>query len=110
VVIRRGARALGLKTDASYRFERGMDAEATVPALKMALHLLSRSQGRRLAPAFFQDVYPGRRPPQAILLDKDFPGRLTGIDIPAATGWTPAAGRTSSRRSSASTATSTCAA
>jgi phenylalanyl-tRNA synthetase beta chain len=85
VVIRRGARALGLKTDASYRFERGMDAEATVPALKMALHLLSRSQGRRLAPAFFQDVYPGRRPPQAILLDKDFPGRLTGIDIPAAT-------------------------
>ena len=58
VVIRRAARQLGLKTDASYRFERGMDVEATLPAMKMALHLLARAQGRKMAPAFFQDVYP----------------------------------------------------
>lgn len=84
VVIRRGARALGLKTDASYRFERGMDAEATLPALRMALLLLSRSQGRELAASFFQDVYPRPQERPAILLDKDFPRQLTGMDLPEA--------------------------
>jgi phenylalanyl-tRNA synthetase beta chain len=82
VVIRRGARSLGLKTDASYRFERGMDAEATLPALKLALHLLSRSQGRKLAPAWFQDVYPRPLAPAPIRLDKDYPQRLTGMAVP----------------------------
>jgi len=85
VVIRRGARALGLKTDASYRFERGMDAEATLPAMKLALFLLSRSQGRPLAPAFFQDAYPRPLPPAPIRLEREYPGLLTGMDIPAAT-------------------------
>ncbi|MBN2346761.1 MAG: phenylalanine--tRNA ligase subunit beta, partial [Candidatus Aminicenantes bacterium] len=85
VVIRRGARQLGLMTDASYRFERGMDVEATVPAMKMALHLLSRSQGRRLTPVFFQDAYPRPLPRAAIRLDKGYPERLTGIAIAAET-------------------------
>ncbi len=82
VVIRRGAHALGLKTDASYRFERGMDAEATLPALKMALLLLSRSQGRALKPSYFQDVYPRPQVRPAIRLDKGFPRQLTGMDVP----------------------------
>jgi phenylalanyl-tRNA synthetase beta chain len=82
VVIRRAARQLGLKTDASYRFERGMDIEATIPAMKMALHLLARAQGRKTAPAFFQDVYPRPLTPLSIRLDKDYPNRLTGIEIP----------------------------
>ncbi len=82
VVIRRAARSLGLKTDASYRFERGMDVEATVPAIKMALHFLARSQGRQRPPSFFQDAYPHPRVPADIRLDKNYPGRLTGIDIP----------------------------
>jgi phenylalanyl-tRNA synthetase beta chain len=85
VVIRRGARSLGLKTDASYRFERGMDVEATVAAMKMALHLLGRSQGCKLIPSFFQDAYPRPRVPADIRLDKDYPGLLTGIDIPEQT-------------------------
>jgi phenylalanyl-tRNA synthetase beta chain len=84
VVIRRGARSLGLKTDASYRFERGMDAEATLPALRMALILLSRSQGRALAPDFFQDVYPRPQVRTDLRLEKDFPARLTGMELPAA--------------------------
>ncbi|MCX6553748.1 MAG: phenylalanine--tRNA ligase subunit beta [Candidatus Aminicenantes bacterium] len=85
VVIRSGARSLGLKTDASYRFERGMDPGATLAALKMALLLLERSQGHPLAPAFFQDVYPRAALTPAIRLDKDYPGWLTGIAIPEAT-------------------------
>jgi phenylalanyl-tRNA synthetase beta chain len=85
VVIRRGARSLGLKTDASYRFERGMNAEATIPAMKMALHLLARTQGRPMQPFFFQDVYPRPQARAAIRLDKDYPGKLTGIPIPEKT-------------------------
>jgi phenylalanyl-tRNA synthetase beta chain len=84
-IVRLGARSLGVATDASYRMERGMDAETTLPALRMALLLLSRSQGRALTPAFFQDAYPRPQVRPAIRLEKDFPSRLTGMDIPAAT-------------------------
>ena len=84
-VIRRASRLLGFKTDASYRFERGMDVEATIPALKLALHLLGQAQGKAPIPSFFQDVYPRPLPPVWIKLDKDYPGRLTGIAIDAGT-------------------------
>ncbi|HSQ35769.1 MAG TPA: phenylalanine--tRNA ligase subunit beta [Candidatus Binatia bacterium] len=81
LVIRRASRLLGFKTDASYRFERGMDAAATVPALKMALLML----GQTRPPAFFQDVYPRPLPPAFLPLDKDYPGQLAGIAIEAGT-------------------------
>ena len=38
--VRRTARGLGLSTDASYRFERGADIEASVPALNRAASLI----------------------------------------------------------------------
>jgi phenylalanyl-tRNA synthetase beta chain len=85
VAIRRGARSLGLNTDASYRMERGMDVEGTITAIKMALLLLARSQGRKVTPVFFQDVYPRPQAPAAIRLDKEYPGQLAGIGIPAET-------------------------
>jgi phenylalanyl-tRNA synthetase beta chain len=85
VVIRRGARSLGLKTEASFRMERGMDVEGTVPAMKMALLLLARSQDRKVTPAFFQDAYPRPHTPAAIRLDKGYPGQLSGIAIAAET-------------------------
>lgn len=81
LVIRRASRLLGFKTDASYRFERGMDIDATIPALKMALLMLGRTE----PPFYFQDVYPRPLPPTVVSLDKDYPGQLTGIDVAAAT-------------------------
>jgi phenylalanyl-tRNA synthetase beta chain len=81
LVIRRASRCLGFKTDASYRFERGMDVEATIPALKLALHLLGQAQGKLPPLSFFQDVYPQLLPPAWIKMEKDFPDRLTGIAI-----------------------------
>jgi phenylalanyl-tRNA synthetase beta chain len=81
LVIRRASRLLGFKTDASYRFERGMDVAATVPALKMALLMLGRTE----PPSFFQDVYPRPLPGAVVSLDKDYPGQLTGIAIEAET-------------------------
>ena len=81
LVIRRASRLLGFKTDASYRFERGMDVAATIPALKMALLLL----GETKPPSYFRDVYPRPLPPAPIPLDKDYPGRLAGMAIEAET-------------------------
>ena len=79
LVIRRASRLLGFKTDASYRFERGMDVAATIPALKMALLML----GQTKPPFYFRDVYPRPLPAAELSLDKDYPGQLAGMAIEA---------------------------
>ena len=86
MVIRRGARSLGLKTDASYRFERGMDVEATMPAMKMALLLLARSQGRQADAGLFPGcLSPAAATGCASAWTRIIRGRLTGIAIAAET-------------------------
>jgi phenylalanyl-tRNA synthetase beta chain len=80
-VIRRGSRSLGFKTDASYRFERGMDIQATVPAMKLALHMIAQNQPQPAQVAFFQDVFPRPAVPATVRLENDFPSRLTGIAL-----------------------------
>ena len=49
--VRRTARRHGLNTDASFRFERGVDPELTVYALKRAALLLKEVAGARIASA-----------------------------------------------------------
>jgi len=44
-VIRRTARRLGIKTDASYRFERGVDPNDTLAAAQLAAKLIAESAG-----------------------------------------------------------------
>ena len=43
--IRRTRRALGISTDASYRFERGVDPEGHLPAVKRALEVILATAG-----------------------------------------------------------------
>ena len=43
--IRRTCRALGISTDASYRFERGVDPEGHLPAVKRALEVILATAG-----------------------------------------------------------------
>jgi len=45
VSVRKTARAMGLSTDASYAFERGVDPEGVVPALKRLVYLAGGSAG-----------------------------------------------------------------
>lgn len=47
--IRKTARRLGLKTEASYRFERGVDPEGVLYALKRAARLIAASKGSPLS-------------------------------------------------------------
>lgn len=56
-VIRKGSQVHGLKTDASFRFERGTDPNMPVYALKQAVILLQRYAGAKVA-SEITDSYP----------------------------------------------------
>ncbi|MDD7462404.1 MAG: phenylalanine--tRNA ligase subunit beta [Prevotellaceae bacterium] len=55
--VRKSARRHGLSTDASYRFERGADPEATIYALKQAAILCRELAGGKISMQI-KDVYP----------------------------------------------------
>src|SRR3989441_2562051 len=61
--IRRTARALGLRTDAAYRFERGADIEMLVTASARAAALIAELAGGAVARGAV-DPYPPKRQPQ----------------------------------------------
>jgi phenylalanyl-tRNA synthetase beta chain len=82
--IRRTRRALRIRTEASSRFERGLDPELALPAAQRAAELiLHLCPGARIERV--HDAYP--RPPQPVVID--FPlsevPRLLGVDHPADT-------------------------
>ncbi len=68
-VIRKGSQVHGLKTDASFRFERGTDPNMPVYALKQAVILLQRYAGAKVASEII-DVYP--EPKQDVLIPVNF--------------------------------------
>ncbi len=78
--IRRTARRLGLHSEASHRFERGVDPEGTITALNRAAYLLGQLAGGR-AEAGIADRYPGRVKPPTILLRQEQIERLLGLKI-----------------------------
>ncbi|HEV2179194.1 MAG TPA: phenylalanine--tRNA ligase subunit beta, partial [Gemmatimonadaceae bacterium] len=67
VRVRRARRALGLSTDASYRFERHVDAELPPRALARVVEIVAAVAGGRVdgAPG---DLYPAPRVPRAVSL------------------------------------------
>ncbi|MDO4790282.1 MAG: phenylalanine--tRNA ligase subunit beta [Porphyromonas sp.] len=81
--VRKTARRYALNTDSSFRFERGLDPEATLPALVMAAELLKEIAGGEIASPL-TDYYPEKKEPYRI----DFSlGKLTaiaGYEIPEA--------------------------
>ena len=63
--IRRTARRFGLNTDASFRFERGLDPNGTIEVLKRAALLIREVAGGRIT-GEIQDVYPNKVEPYAV--------------------------------------------
>jgi phenylalanyl-tRNA synthetase beta chain len=80
MVIRRGAKSLGLSTEASYRFERGVDIEGVINALNRALMLISRLAGGKIAQGII-DNYPEPFHPPVIDLRVDRTNRFLGTSI-----------------------------
>ena len=60
--VRATSKRLGLKTEASARFERGADVDGPVRALRRALALLAGDRRRHSRGAPIVDVYPAPRP------------------------------------------------
>ncbi|MBK9176984.1 MAG: phenylalanine--tRNA ligase subunit beta [Flavobacteriales bacterium] len=79
--IRRTARRHGLSTDASFRFERGVDPESTVYALKRAALLLKEVAGARISSSI-TDIDHARKSRAEVKLRFAEVERLTGIVMP----------------------------
>lgn len=83
--VRRAARALGIVTESSYRFERGVDPEGARTALDRAAGLLQELAGGRVARGVLEFRSEGLPRPAEVVLR---PGRLerllgTGVPHPA---------------------------
>ena len=80
--VRKTARRLGLNTDSSFRFERGLDPERTTWALLRAASLiLELCPGSSIDGGLF-DHYPEPSEPYAVTLDLEYMHRLIGQEIP----------------------------
>ena len=79
--VRRTSRKLGLKTEASMRFERGTDPELPVIAMQRALALLRATESGHARGAVI-DRYPEQRKPTVILLRREKVAGLLGCPIP----------------------------
>jgi phenylalanyl-tRNA synthetase beta chain len=81
--IRKTSKRLRLSTDASYRFERGVDPESgLIDALDSAAGLIVKCGGGNVASGRI-DVYPGRFAPRAIALRPSRVSKVLGHAIPA---------------------------
>ena len=81
--VRRTSKRLGLKTEASARFERGADINAPIVALRRAGALLQQIGAGQLRGAAI-DVYPEPRSPRALHLRRSRLARVLGLAIPDA--------------------------
>ena len=81
--VRRTSKRLGLKTEASSRFERGADIGAQVVALQRAIALMEQiGAGTAIGPAI--DAYPQPRSPKTLHLRRDRLALLFGVSVPDA--------------------------
>jgi phenylalanyl-tRNA synthetase beta chain len=80
VSIRRTAKRLGLASEASHRFERGVDPRGTVAALNRAAKLIAELGQGRLVEGHI-DAHPGDRAPQSLSLDVERANRLLGTTL-----------------------------
>src|SRR5579863_3974685 len=106
ITVRRTSKALGLRTEASYRFERGADPEMAEMASRRAAELIQQLGGGEILSGVV-DVYPGRAAAPSIELSRRELLRVMGADVPdrdieeilSALGFAPA--RTDVNRGSA---------
>lgn len=82
VSIRKTARKLNMATDASYRFERGVDPDGTINALNRAVDLMCTIAGGQAADDGI-DRYPGKKELPPIALSVSRSTALLGIELGA---------------------------
>ncbi|MBM3300587.1 MAG: phenylalanine--tRNA ligase subunit beta, partial [Deltaproteobacteria bacterium] len=80
--IRRTAKALGMSTEASFRFERGVDPEGTLWAAHRAAYLIQKLAGGTIL-AGHLDVYPNPIERSPVLVNSEKINGLLGVDLTA---------------------------
>jgi phenylalanyl-tRNA synthetase beta chain len=81
IAVRRASKALGLRSEASYRFERGADPEMAELASRRAAELIQQLGGGEIL-AGAVDIYPKREPEKKIELSRKELLRVMGADVP----------------------------
>ena len=84
VSIRKTAKRHGLNTDASFRFERGIDVNFTKYALKRAANLIIEIAGGKISSEII-DLYPNKIEDHQVFLSYEKMNRLIGVEIPRET-------------------------
>ena len=79
--IRKTSKRLGLHTESSHRFERGIDIEGVGTALDRAAGLIVELAGGSMAKGRL-DIYPGKSEPAAITFRPERANALIGINLP----------------------------
>ena len=80
-IIRKASRKLGLKTDASLRFEHGFDPNMAPFAADRAAFLIQKLAGGKVAKGSV-DVYPNKVLPKTLKVDLNYVDSMLGKDIP----------------------------
>ncbi len=81
VSVRKTSTRLGLRTDASMRYEKVLDPEMTVPAIARFLYLLHEVDKGAAVISRLTDHYRRRYDTVVLTFDKAYVDRYTGIDI-----------------------------
>ncbi|MBH1940182.1 phenylalanine--tRNA ligase subunit beta [Mobilitalea sibirica] len=81
VSVRKSATRLGMRTDASARYEKTIDPELTVPAIKRFLKLLAEIDPGVKVTSALTDCYVKHYETITIQFDKAYVDKYTGIDI-----------------------------
>ena len=81
VSVRKTGARLGLRTDASMRYEKILDPEMTVPAIRRFVKLLRSVDSGAVVASPITDAYPIKYPEITISFNKAYVDRYTGIEI-----------------------------
>jgi phenylalanyl-tRNA synthetase beta chain len=84
ISVRRTSNALGLRSEASMRFEKGLHPELAAVAARRAMALLVEHTGGRAAKGLI-DTYPAKRPDTRVVVTRRRIEQVLGLDLPTTT-------------------------
>jgi phenylalanyl-tRNA synthetase beta chain len=84
ISVRRTSTTLGLRSEASIRFEKGLHAELAAVAARRAMALLVEHTGGRAAKGLV-DAYPSKRPDTRVVVTRRRIEQILGADLPTTT-------------------------
>lgn len=81
-LVRRGAKALGMRTDASALFEKGLDSENCLPAINRACQLMEELGAGEVVGGVI-DVYPVKKEQTILPFEPEKMNKFLGLDVSA---------------------------